>query len=236
MTSPDALQRLKGKLLIPFIAPPNGGKGTQTAILSEKFNLPRIDMGATLREMAKTDNEVGRRIRAFQEQGQLVDTPTVVDALEQGIVSQLEKQPNLVGFILDGFPRNPEQASGLLTLCETTGAQIATTVYLDVPDDAIIERAANRRICPDCGTIYSRVTHSSDKCAEDNATLEHRVDDQPDRVKARLIAFAQETQPILKVFEDRSLLKRINGNRPVSDVTADLVTLIQPLVSQKALA
>jgi adenylate kinase len=231
-----SLQLLHGKVLIPFIAPPNGGKGTQTALLSEKFNLPRIDMGATLRLMAKADNEVGRRIRAFQDQGQLVDTPTVVDALEQGLATQLAEQPGLVGFILDGFPRNPEQASGLLALCQATGANIAMTVYLDVPDESIIERAANRRICPTCGTIYSLTSHPSPTCDKDGAELEHRVDDQPDRVKARLVSFAQETQPILQVFEDRGVLKRVNGNRTVAEVTTDLVALIQPLVAQKALA
>jgi adenylate kinase len=230
-------QTLDNVLFFPFIAPPNGGKGTQTSVLSDLFQMPRIDMGSMLREIAKEDSSLGREVNERLINGLLVDTPIVMDVMQDGVMKALQQHPNAqgrVGFILDGFPRNLEQTQGLMGLCERTGASVAKAIYLDVPNEKIIERAVNRRICPVCGTIYNlafKPPKQDGLCDLEGATLEQRADDRPEKVERRLIAFADETLPILQEFEQRGLLVRVNGDRPVKEVTEQLSQLMQGYLS-----
>lgn len=217
-------------VFFPFIAPPNGGKGTQTQLLSDRFNLPRVDMGSMLRAVAKEDSPLGQRVQERLSAGQLVSIEIVISVLEDGIGKQLaarkEQSNQKQGFILDGFPRNAEQTQALLAMCERTGAQIAKAFYLDVPYAEIEARAVNRRICADCGAIYnlaSKAPKQADVCDVCGGThLEHRIDDQPEKVQARLQGFDAETLPLLATLEAKGLLSRINGNRPVADITQEL--------------
>ena len=229
-------------LFFPFIAPPNGGKGTQTSVLAKLYGMPRIDMGSILRVIAKDDTPLGRKVQERLAGGLLVDIDTVIDALKAGIEKQL---PNVhqagtpISFILDGFPRNAEQTEALLAMCENTGAQIGAAIYLDVPYTEIEERAVNRRICADCGAIYnlkSQAPKQAGVCDACGGThLEHRVDDQPEKVKIRLAGFDAETLPILQAFESQGLLKRLNGNQSVGAVTEELKALMQTVLPNTAL-
>jgi adenylate kinase len=229
-------------LFFPFIAPPNGGKGTQTSVLAKLYGMPRIDMGSILRVIAKDDTPLGRKVQERLAGGLLVDIDTVIDALKAGIEKQL---PNVhqagtpISFILDGFPRNAEQTDALLVMCQNTGAQIGAAIYLDVPYAEIEARAVNRRICADCGAIYNLISHAPKQAGVCDACggthLEHRVDDQPEKVKIRLAGFDAETLPILHAFESKGLLKRLNGNQSVEAVTEELKALMQTLLPNTAL-
>jgi adenylate kinase len=225
---------LANVLFFPFIAPPNGGKGTQTSILAERYGLSRIDMGSLLRQLAKESSPLAVRVKETLAQGKLVDLATVIDVLQDGIEKQLATKGNpdaAVGFILDGFPRSAEQTDALLGLCERTGATIAAAYYLDVPYAEIEARAANRRICADCGSIYNLASKPPategvcDTCG--GIHLEHRVDDHPEKVQVRLAGFDADTLPILAQFEANNLLVRVNGNRTVSEITQELCQLVE---------
>jgi adenylate kinase len=238
MASP-AEQALERVLFFPFIAPPNGGKGTQTTRLAEQYNMPRVDMGSLLRQIAKEDSPLGHKVQERLAGGLLVDLDTVMDVLRDGIEKQLAERTgpvtDKVAFILDGFPRNGEQTEALTALCEKTGATIASAIYLDVPYSVIEERAAHRRICADCGTIYnlkSQAPKQEGVCDVCGGThLEHRVDDHPEKVKVRLEGFDADTLPILASFEQRGLLNRINGHQAVDAVTRDLQTLMDSILN-----
>jgi adenylate kinase len=223
-------------LFFPFIAPPNGGKGTQTSVLAELYQMPRIDMGSMLRVIAKDDSPLGQKVKKRLAEGLLVDIDTVIDVLKVGIEKQLPEKRVVgrpIAFILDGFPRNRDQTDALLAMCESTGAKIGAAIYLDVPYAVIEERAANRRICADCGAIYNLKSQPPTQvgiCDHCGGThLEHRVDDQPEKVKVRLTGFNQETLPILEAFESRGLLMRLDGNQSVDTVTASLKGLMNTL-------
>jgi adenylate kinase len=241
-TSTTASQSpLKNVLLFSFIGPPNGGKGTQTSFLAEKYNLPRVDMGATLREMAKAETVLGRTIQGKLSNGQLVETPIVMEALAASLEIQLQKRQGASasqeppkGFILDGFPRSLEQVQGLLQLCDKTGAVLSNAFYITVPHDVILNRATNRRICPVCGTIYSLISKpplKEDVCDKEGAVLSQRPDDMPDKVEMRLQSFAEDTSPILERFEKLNLLVTIDGNRSVELVSRDLSERIELLLN-----
>jgi adenylate kinase len=217
----------------PFIAPPNGGKGTQTSRLSKQFQMPRLDMGALLRAITKEDSELARVVNARLSQGQLVSLDIVMDVLVDGIAKQLKTLPEgrPAGFILDGFPRSLEQSEALLALCDKTGAKVAQAFYLDVPEAVIVERASNRRICQDCGEIHNVKTKPltpDGRCTVCGSShILHRVDDQPDKVQNRLRSFAEETLPILERFESRNLLTRVDANREMDVITDELSALLQ---------
>lgn len=230
MTDTQHEDVLHGIRLIPFIAPPNGGKGTQTAALSERLNLPKFDMGAQLRVEARSETELGARIRERQDKGMLVDIAIVVDVLKSGLTQLAEQHPDSKAIILDGFPRSGEQTDRLFELARRHHMPIPLAVYLDVPRDVIMERAVNRRLCPTCGNIYNtkfRPPQEDNRCDRDGTELIHRVDDHAEPVATRLKTFDDETAPILQAFDERGILKRVNGNRNAELITEELIGLLE---------
>ena len=238
-TTPSSSFSLQHVVFFPFIAPPGGGKGTQTQRLSEQLGLPRLDMGSLLRSIAKDETSaLGGRIRERLNQGLLVEIDIVMDVLLEGIDRYVrdagiavDGHSGKLGFILDGFPRNIAQTEALLALCAKRGASIATAIYLDVPYPTIEARAAGRRICADCGAIYNLqsrppvVPGVCDACG--SVHLEHREDDQPEKVSIRLAGFESETLPILERFEAEGLLWRVDGHRAVDTITQELLAGMQ---------
>ena len=225
MTTVTPQSDLSSVLFFPFIAPPNGGKGTQTSLLATRYGMPRIDMGSLLRVIAKEDSPLGLSVQDRLAQGQLVDIGIVIDVLKDGIEKQLKLNP----------PKgNVEQTEALMAMCEATGAKMAAAIYLNVPNEAIIERAANRRICADCGAIYNLASKAPiqagicDVCG--GVHLEHRTDDQPEKVQIRLAGYALETVPVLAYFENKGLLKTINGDAPVEKISQELCTLMDTFI------
>ncbi|MBY0403230.1 MAG: nucleoside monophosphate kinase [Cyanobacteria bacterium] len=224
------MSALEGKVLFPFIAPPNGGKGTQTNALSLRFGIPKIDMGALLREIGKEQTDLGKAVRDRQDNGRLVDTTIVIAVLKAGLIKLAEANPNVKGFILDGFPRNIEQGEGLFLLCEEQGCQIARAFYLKVPDDVIMLRAISRRICPVGNEIYNLMTKPPLKegiCDIHGVPLIQRVDDQPDKVLERIRSFTDDTRPVLARFRETGHFEKVDGNRPESEITDEISEKMQ---------
>lgn len=243
---------MQDKLLIPFIAPPNGGKGTQTKILTDKYGLPTFDMGATFRKITKgePDSDLAQRIREKMEKGELVPTSIVTEVFSKGMTDLASENPQTRGFILDGFPRNKEQAEALIEKVDEWKARIAKVIYLNVPHDVIVERASGRRMCsqndhrvynvnfpeqmPKRQKIVNGETQTDQYgkpiwlCDEDGADLYIRKDDLPENVENRLKVYAEETEPILKFFRDKGLLVEIDGNSGLANVTKAIEDSILP--------
>lgn len=238
---------LQGKLLFPFIAPPNGGKGTQTRVLTERYNLPTFDMGATFRAITKgePDSDLAKRIKQYTDAGQLVPIQTVMEVFKKGFEQLAAQHQNAKGFILDGFPRSLEQANALLQLCQDWGAQIGKAIYLNVPDEVVKNRAVGRRFCTkDAQHVYNilsdsqkpknkRVENGQDVwlCDVDSEPLEQRADDMPQKVETRLTSFRDDTQPVIDLFRTQGKLFEVNGNQPVQDVTRQITGEIEPVLN-----
>jgi adenylate kinase len=245
---------LQGKLLFPFIAPPNGGKGTQTRILSQRYKLPTFDMGATFRAILKEgkDPALADELKSFMNQGKLVPIETVMKVFTRGFEELASQHPDAPGFILDGFPRNVDQADSLMVLCQRWGASIGKVIYLDVNMSVVERRATGRRFSADASRVYNiyepqfmpknkqlnpdGTVATDEKGREiwlddvDNTPLTIRQDDEPETVQKRLVEYERETNPIIDKFRHIGLLADINGDQPPEKVTQDIEAAIQPIL------
>ena len=238
---------LNGKQLFPFIAPPNGGKGTQTAILSTHFNLPIVDMGACLRDIVRkwkegklseaADQTLAKTVDEAQSKGELVQTPIVIKVLEATIKQLLAQFPQTNGFILDGFPRNIEQLDALIGMCKQTGANLAKAFYLNVPEDVVRSRASSRWFCSSCNAVYNLVSKPPkiqgvcDKPHQaGEGKLIQRDDDKPEKVEKRLVSFAKDTMPVIQTLKESGKLFEINGNQAPEPITQALMQEMNPFL------
>ncbi len=185
--------------LIIFGAP-GSGKGTYASRLQSKLNLEVIAMGDIFREILKEDTPLGRKVKGFVEKGLLVPDDVVIEVLKQ----RLSKVPRGKGFVLDGYPRNIEQAKVLEKI-----AKIDVIVQLIVPEWIIVERLSTRRICKNCGEVYNirylkpKVENVCDKCG---GSLYQRPDDTAKVIKDRIEVYERQTQPLLQYFKGRKVL------------------------------
>ena len=192
---------------------PGAGKGTQSEVISEKFNIPAISTGDILRGAIKNETELGKVAKSYMDAGQLVPDEVVIGLIKDYLAGDACKN----GFILDGFPRSIPQAEAL----DALGVKIDAVVTLEVPDQVIVERMSQRRMCPDCGASYhltfkpSKDNKTCDKCG---AELYIRKDDAPETVLARLTTYHAQTEPLETYYEKKGILKRINGVGDVSEI------------------
>ena len=193
---------------------PGAGKGTQSEVISEKFNIPAISTGDILRGAIKNETELGKVAKSYMDAGQLVPDEVVIGLIKDYLAGDACKN----GFILDGFPRSIPQAEAL----DALGVKIDAVVTLEVPDQVIVERMSQRRMCPDCGASYhltfkpSKDNKTCDKCG---AELYIRKDDAPETVLARLTTYHAQTEPLEAYYEKKGILKRINGVGHVSEIS-----------------
>ncbi|MCE3234474.1 MAG: adenylate kinase [Vampirovibrio sp.] len=246
MSTSSSANLLTGKLLFPFIAPPNGGKGTQTQILSQRYNLPTFDMGASFRAIMKEgkDPVLKAELESYMNNGKLVPIETVVKVFKTNFEDLASQHPTSRGFILDGFPRNKEQADALSQLCTEWQAKLAKVIYLHVGMDVVKQRATGRRFCSkNARHVYNvNDTKLAPKvkkleqnreiwfCDIDGAELIIRPDDESETVEKRLQEYKKETDPLIEYFKGTQQLVEINGEQDPSLVTQAIEAEIQPLL------
>ena len=198
------------------------GKGTQATRLAERYGVPHISTGDMLRAAVKAGTEFGRQAKAIMDAGQLVSDDVIL-----GIISErLAEDDARRGWLLDGFPRSIGQAEGLIDMVGTEGIDLA--IDLDVPEDVVVERISSRRVCSNCGAIYSTgappaVDWTCDKCGGD---VVQRDDDTEAAVRERLDIYTRETVPVVEWFSAKGLLVTVDGDGPADEVTARLVEQI----------
>ncbi len=208
---------------IVLMGAPGSGKGTQAQRLVERFGIPQISTGDLLRSAVARGTEYGRRAKAAMDAGVLVD-----DAIVLGIFRErLAERDTDRGFILDGFPRNLAQAQALHTMLSGIGKPLDAVVQFDVDYAEIIKRISGRRSCPQCGRVFNigdaglgdpaRCTH----CA-DHPLLMQRRDDEEATVRRRLEVYERETRPLIQHYASQGLLRTIDADASVDEVTARL--------------
>ena len=135
---------------IVMLGPPGSGKGTRAQIISEMYDIPIISTGDILREAAEKENERGRKIRKILDRGNLVPSEIVNELVKESLESRNSEK----GYILDGYPRNEDQARALEKTLEQRNEELNYVLYVDIEDETIIERLSKRRTCPKCGAVY----------------------------------------------------------------------------------
>ena len=195
--------------IVILLGAPGSGKGTIAGRLaSENANLKHVSSGDLLRGAVAKGTPAGVEAKGYMEKGALVPDALIAQMIKDVIA---ETQGD-VTMLLDGFPRNVAQAE----ILEKTGAPIRSVVLVDVPDEIIADRIAGRRTCPKCKAGYHvkalppKVEGICDNCG---TALVIRKDDNPDTVKDRLVVYHRETEPLIKFYEAKGLLRTIDGNQ-----------------------
>ena len=194
---------------------PGAGKGTQSAKIAEKWNIPAVSTGDMLRAAVKEGTDLGKAAKSFMDAGQLVPDEVVIGIIKDYLSS--DKCTN--GFILDGFPRSIPQAEAL----DAMGVKIDAALSLEVADEKIVERMSGRRICSSCGASYHVVYNTpkqTDVCNVCASALYTRADDAAETVLNRLQTYHQITEPLKDYYAAKGLLICVDGQESVEDTTA----------------
>ena len=198
------------------------GKGTQAEKLAAHYGILHISTGDMLRAAVKEGTPLGKQAEAVMNAGQLVS-----DDIMLGIIEERLAQPDAApGWLLDGFPRTAEQAKGLLALVGDQGIDVA--INLDVPEYIVVERISSRRVCSNCGTIYSvdAPPATPGVCDRCGGEVIQRDDDTEAAVLKRLAIYNEQTEPLLAWFDERGLLVTVDGGGDPDAITEQIVSVI----------
>lgn len=201
-----------------LLGPPGAGKGTQAKEIETKRRLVQLSTGDMLRSAAKAGTEVGLRVKAIMDRGELVADDIVV-----GIISERIDQPDCKnGFILDGFPRTLGQAAALDKMLADKGRKMDAVVELKVDYNRLVERIIGRYTCAKCGEGYHdrfkrpQVRGTCDICGSHDFT--RRADDNAETVSTRLLAYYRDTAPLTGYYFCKGILRSVDGMEPIADV------------------
>ncbi|CAD2071820.1 adenylate kinase [Jeotgalicoccus coquinae] len=207
---------------------PGAGKGTQAAKIIKKYSIPHISTGDMFRLAIKNETDLGRQAKAFMDQGELVP-----DEVTVGIVKERLSQSDAKdGFLLDGFPRTVEQAEALNNIMSELGTQIDKTIYVEVPEEELMNRLTGRRICETCGATYHLVFNppkTEGICDLDGGKLYQREDDNPETVQNRLEVNIKQTAPLLDFYKGLGVLATVDGSKDIEEVFEEVDEILNGL-------
>ena len=207
---------------------PGAGKGTQAAKIIKKHSIPHISTGDMFRLAIKNETDLGRQAKAFMDQGELVP-----DEVTVGIVKERLSQSDVKnGFLLDGFPRTVEQAEALNNIMTELNSQIDQTIYVEVPEEELMNRLTGRRICETCGATYHLVFNppkTEGICDLDGGKLYQREDDNPETVQNRLEVNIKQTAPLLDFYKGLGVLATVDGSKDIEEVFEEVDEILNEL-------
>jgi adenylate kinase len=207
-------------MVILLFGPPGCGKGTQGAIITRQLGVPSISTGEIFRAELKAGTPLGNAAKQIMASGALVGDD-IVNAMVKGRLSQPDCRN---GFLLDGYPRTIAQARFLDALLKELAYPEPTILFLEVADAVLISRLTSRRQCSVCGAIYNVLSQPPQKegvCDRDGAALIQRDDDKENVIRARLVAYAESTGPLIGYYSNRDF-HRLDGNRKPEEVQIDV--------------
>lgn len=211
---------------IIMLGAPGAGKGTQAKMIAAKFGIPHISTGDIFRANIKNQTELGKKAKAYMDQGQLVPDELTVNLVADRIV----KEDCANGFVLDGFPRTIPQAEALDAALVAMNAKIDYAIDVEVPDSSIISRMGGRRACVGCGATYHIVynpTKVDGVCDACGAKLILRDDDKPETVKERLNVYHTQTQPLIDFYEKKGCLKSVDGTQSIDAIFEQITKILE---------
>ena len=202
---------------IVMLGAPGSGKGTQAKLLVEKYKLPQISTGDMLREAVAEGSPLGRQAKAAMDAGQLVSDDIVLSIIQERVTRPDARK----GFILDGFPRNLQQAEALDQLLTALGRPLNLALLVAVDVDALIQRLVGRRTCLSCGQMYNvfyAPPHIEGRCDACGGRLRHRGDDNEETIGNRLRVFETHTHPVIEYYQQNEKLRTVQGVGEISDI------------------
>jgi adenylate kinase len=202
---------------IVLLGAPGSGKGTQAENLHRELGLTHIASGDLFRHHLEQKTELGLRAGEFMARGALVPDPITIAMLRDRI-----RQPDVAfGVLLDGFPRTMEQAVALNDMLVGLGRDLDAVVYIEVPDEDLIERLSGRLVCRECQVPFHRTANPFRTCPHGRCAGQHlyqRTDDTPEIVRARLATYHRQTEPVIHYYQSAGLLATVPGDGAVEAV------------------
>jgi adenylate kinase len=200
-----------------LLGAPGAGKGTQSERLAERYGIDHVTTGDALRQNKQMETEYGTPAE-YMDAGELVPDPVVNEIVEAALDAA-------DGFVLDGYPRNLDQAEHLAGI-----ADLDAVVYLDVEESELLDRLTGRRVCPDCGATYHvsfDPPAESGVCDDCGADLVQREDDTEETARERLRVYEENTGPVVEHFRDAGTLVEVDGEQSPDEVFADVVAAVE---------
>lgn len=212
--------------IIVLMGAPGAGKGTQARLLQERLHLPQISTGDMFRALKEQNTPLAEEVRALMQAGKLVPDDVTIRVVRE----RTARDDCRGGYILDGFPRTPAQATMLDELAVEQGNGIRA-IDIEIPRGFLEKRMTGRRSCAVCGEIYNiyfkppKVDNACDNHPE--AQLVHRADDNPETVTARLTTYEEQTRPLLDYYRSKSLLRTVDGTRDPEEIYRDIEEMVK---------
>lgn len=204
-------------LNLAFLGPPGAGKGTQAQLLAERLGIPHLATGDLFREEIKQETELGKKAKGYLDRGMLVP-----DAVTVAMVREKLARPEFQrGVILDGFPRNLNQATALDAIFMEKGQALRGVVFITAPPEVIMQRLSGRRVCRAGGHNYHVLFNPPQvegRCDLDGSELYQRDDDRPEVVEQRIGVYMEATSPLIEYYRKRGLLIEVDGEKPIPQV------------------
>ena len=214
-------------MIIIMLGAPGTGKGTVAGLLQEKLGIKQVSTGDIFRKNIKEQTELGKLAEQYISKGQLVPDDVTIKIVED----RLNEPDVQEGIILDGFPRTVKQAEVLDEILAQKGKKVDKVINLTTPEEEIIERIVNRRVCSnqECKAVYNivlnppKVEGICDRCGSE---IVLREDDKPETVQKRLKVYHEQTQPLIDYYKNQGILKSVDGTQPMDEVFKAIVTIL----------
>lgn len=211
-------------MIIVLLGPPASGKGTQAAILRERYGFYHFDTGRVLREEVGTGSELGQEIAGFINRGELVPIEII-----RALIGKFIRQMGDGRIMFDGFPRNLDQARVLGEGLADLERRLDHALYLNLDRSELMSRIINRRVCQKCGTIYNLVSappKADSICDLDGDGLVQRADDTEEVFARRLEVYFDQTVPVLDYYRERRVLREISADQPIDQLALSIGDLL----------
>lgn len=213
---------------IILLGPPGAGKGTQAGILVKQRGMLQLSTGDMLRAARSSGTEMGQRVAAVMDRGELVTDDIVIGLIDEA----LDGARGRGGVIFDGFPRTLAQADALGGLLSRKGLSLDAVIELRVDDEALVDRVTGRYSCGDCGAVYhdrtrpTQVDGVCDVCGSTN--LKRRADDTEESLRQRLMEYYKKTSALVGYYHAHGQLTVVNGLAPMAEVEAAIASALEP--------
>jgi adenylate kinase len=206
------------QLNLILLGPPGAGKGTQAERLREDFGLPHVSTGDMLRAEVAAGSDLGNEAKRFMDAGDLVPDEVIIGMITKRVSDEDARD----GFLLDGFPRNAEQAEALAGALEKLERRLSAALLIAVPDDELVRRLAGRRVCVKNPSHIYHVEFDPPKhegvCDQDGSRLMQRDDDKEETIRHRLAVYHSQTEPLIDHYDAIGMLRRFDGTRDPDEV------------------
>jgi len=214
---------------IIMIGVQGAGKGTQAAILAEKYGIPHVSTGDLFRAMKTQDTPLAREVQALMNEGKLISD----DITNRMVEDRLSAEDAQQGAIMDGYPRNPDQAAAFETLLASKGEKLTAVVVMNLNRDIAVMRSEGRRYSTDKSRVYNiyfkQPLNKKDGVWLDDETGEaliQRDDDQRDAIEKRISLYFEQTMPLIEYFQAKGLVVEIEANHPIENVTEAVMAAV----------